>query len=162
MNENNCRPLLRAASFEFGATVSSYYDDVVLIFVNNSFFSTAWKRTVSSFSRASRRKRSTFGRSRRKLRTDGPQSPRILIFPSQSVQYIQGANRRCRWLNGRFHLKSRSLAGQRDHYRGQRKVPWRNGHLNTRNSRPDHVNTEMRQTKRRRFGMRVRFYLQLR
>jgi len=29
-NENNCRPLLRAASSEFGVTASSYYDAAVL------------------------------------------------------------------------------------------------------------------------------------
>lgn len=122
-NENNCRSLLRAASSEFGVTASSYYDDAVLppwITEQLSLFPsfpTARKRELSSFSPVSRRKKGTFARSRRKLRTDGPQSP-VLIFPSQSMQYIQGANRRCRSLNGRFHLKSRSLAGQRNHYRG--------------------------------------------
>lgn len=44
--------------------------------------------------------------------SDGPQSS-VLIFPSQSVQYIQGAKRRCRSVNGRFHLKSRSLGSDK-------------------------------------------------
>lgn len=56
------------------------------------------------------KRRSSVETGRRKLErsSDGPQSP-VLIFPSQSVQYIQGAKRRCRSVNGRFHLKSRSL-----------------------------------------------------
>ena len=44
-----------------------------------------------------------------------------------------------------FSLKvAFTRAGQRDHYpsRGRRKPARRVGHLNTRNSRPDHVNTE--------------------
>lgn len=45
-------------------------------------------------------------------RENGPQSS-VLIFPSQSVQYIQGAKRRCRSVNGRFHLKSRSLGSDK-------------------------------------------------
>lgn len=62
------------------------------------------------------------------------------------MQYIQGAKRRCRSVNGRFHLKSRSLGSDkgiitRAPGSGESEAR-RGGHLNTRNSRPDHVNTE--------------------
>lgn len=80
--------------------------------------------------------------------TDGPQSP-ALIFPSQSVQYIQGAKEAslslAEWtfsLKVAFTRRTKgSLPG------GKERQARRGGHLNTRNSRPDHVNTEEPVTK---------------